>query len=93
MMLTLRPEVEARVMREAVRHGLSPEEYANQIIDERLSEAEQERRGKLIAMLQAWNEEEANDSEGFDDEFFKMLDEDRTSERKLFPPELKGISW
>ena len=23
----------------------------------------------------------------------RVLDEDRPSERKLFPPELKGISW
>ena len=30
---------------------------------------------------------------GYDDEFFQRLDADRPSDCKLFPPEMKGISW
>ncbi|MGH9424993.1 MAG: hypothetical protein ACRD2L_01610, partial [Terriglobia bacterium] len=53
----------------------------------------QERADKLAELFRQWNEEEVDDSEALDDEFFKMLDEDRPSFRKLFPPEMKGITW
>lgn len=93
MTLVLAPQVEERLKQEAARCGLPPDEYANKVLDEHLSQAERERREQLIAMLQSWNEEEVDESEWLDDDFFRQLDEDRTSARKLFPPELKGISW
>lgn len=93
MTLTLTPELEERVKREAARHGLAPDEYAQQVLDEHLSEAERERREKAVAMLQAWIEEDEESDEEYDEEFLQMIDEDRLSDRKLFPPEMKGISW
>ena len=93
MILTLAPELETRVKIESARRGISPDEYAAQVIEENISEAERERREKAVALLQSWIDEDENSDEAYDDELLKMLDEDRLSERKLFPPELKGISW
>ncbi len=93
MTLTLAPELESRVKIESARRGISPHECAAQVLEAGISEAERERREKAIALLQSWIDEEENSDEGYDDELLKMLDEDRLSERKLFPPEMKGISW
>lgn len=45
-------------------------------------------------MLDRWLEEadEAEDKEAYE-ELTKAIDEVRPSHRKLFPPELKGITW
>ena len=93
MTLTLAPELESRVKIESARRGISPIECAEQVLEAGISEAERERREKAIALLQSWIDEEENSDEAYDDELLKMLDEDRLSERKLFPPEMKGISW
>ena len=93
MTLTLTPELETRVKIESARRGISPDEYAAQVIEETISEAERERREKAVALLQSWIDEDENSDEAYDDELLKMLDEDRLSERKLFPAEMKGISW
>ncbi|MGH9855669.1 MAG: hypothetical protein ACREBD_38025 [Blastocatellia bacterium] len=91
--LTLAPELGFRLKQEADRRGLPPEQYALEVLDEHVAQVARERAEKLAEMFQQWNEEEVDESEAFDDDFFRMLDEDRTSARKLFPPELKGISW
>jgi hypothetical protein len=45
-------------------------------------------------MLREWRSEEAaeEDREQYE-AFLCALDDDRPSNRKLFPPELKGTSW
>jgi len=91
--LALAPEFEQRLKQEAERKGLPPEQYALRVLDEHLTQAEREQRESAIALLQSWIDEGPDSEEGYDDEFFRMLDEDRLSDRKLFPPELKGISW
>jgi hypothetical protein len=91
--LTLAPELEFKLKQEADRRGLPPEQYALEVLDEHIAQAARERAENLAEMFRQWNEEEVDESEALDDEFFRMLDEDRTSARKLFPHELKGISW
>jgi len=92
--LTLAPELEFKLKQEADRRGLPPEQYALEVLDEHISQAERERREKLVALIQSWiDEDEVSEEEGYDDEFLRMIDEDRPSYRKLFPPELKGVSW
>ena len=93
MTITLTPELEFKLKREAGCRGLPPEQYALEVLDEHLDNSLQERVEKVAEMFRQWNEEEVDESEALDDEFFRMLDEDRPSYRKLFPPELKGISW
>jgi len=91
--LTLQPEVEQWLIQRAAQRGLLLEEYAQQVLHEHLSQVERERREELMAVLESWDKEDADAEEGYDTEFFQMLDQDRLSDRKLFPPELKGISW
>lgn len=55
-----------------------------------------ERNKRAIALLQSWidaSEEEIAEQKETWEFLVRALDEDRTSDRKLFPPELKGISW
>ncbi|HZF40808.1 MAG TPA: hypothetical protein VE715_18450 [Blastocatellia bacterium] len=91
--LTLAPELEFKLKQEADRRGLPPEQYALEALDEHVAQAARERAENIAEMFRQWNEEEVDESEALDDDFFRMLDEDRPSARKLFPPELKGISW
>ena len=94
MIVTLIPEVETLVQREAVRQGLSLDEYANQVLRQQASAADQERREQAVALLQSWiddgDEEEQKETGEY---LIRVLDEDRLSDRKLFPEEMKGISW
>lgn len=38
-------------------------------------------------------EDESNATDAASDEFFRLLDEDRPADRKLFPDDLKGVTW
>ncbi len=91
--LSLPHELEFGLKREAGCRRVSPEQFALEALNEYVAQSLQHRVEKLREMFRQWNEEEVDESEALDDEFFKMLDEDRPSDRKLFPPELKGISW
>lgn len=95
MTLQLTPDLERRLTEEAQRHGVAPNEYGLQLLDERLPPPS-DRRAALIALLQSLrdvDEEGARKQRETGEYLIRVLDEDRTSERKLFPPELKGISW
>jgi plasmid stability protein len=90
--ITLPPDLEARLKLEATRRGLSPEACAAQVLDQHLPPATQ--AAVLQALFGDWEaEDKANEDDVSADEFFQALDEDRPSDRKLFPPELKGITW
>lgn len=93
LQLTLPPKLEERLRQEAERHRQPSEEVALRLLDEYLPPLE-ERRAAAIALLHQWIEEDAP-TEGAEeeDEFFRHLDASRTSNRLLFPPELKGITW
>lgn len=87
--VALAPELEEKVNREAARQGLQLNEYVAKALAEYTSLSEQQQK----QFVPSWILPSNDPSEGYDDEFFRMLDEDRMSDRKLFPPELKGISW
>ncbi len=90
--LTLTPDLEERLNQEAQRAGLPADEYAVQLLDKQLPP--RNRRAELMTLLQTWIDEgKSAKSEQNDDEFLRMIDKDRPSERKLYPPELKGITW
>jgi hypothetical protein len=91
--LELSDEQQRRLEQAARSRGLSVSEYAARLLDERLAEA-QHRREEAIAMLQSWRKEgDPEEERQAYEELTKALDEDRPSCRKLFPPELKGITW
>jgi hypothetical protein len=90
--ISLPPELEERLRQEAQRQGLSADAVTLRLLDEHLPRPE--RTAAFLAMLKQWQEEdESTRDEDGDYDFFEALDAARTSNRKLFPPELKGISW
>ena len=90
--LNLSPELEQYLLQEANQHGLSVEEVALQLLSNSL-----EVKGKqteAVNLIQSWleNDEEIEQKET-GQYLIQALDEDRVSERKLFPLEMKGITW
>lgn len=90
--LDLSADLEQRLNAAAQAQGVAPSEFAVQVLDEKLSDAD--RRQRAIALLKSWREQGNAEQQRETMEFLiQALDEDRTSDRKLFPPELKGVSW
>jgi hypothetical protein len=88
----LTPELEERLRREAERNGVPEAECIVRILDAHLPCVS--RRAQAVAMLQSWLDgKDADDQRETGDYLVRVLDEDRLSERKLFPPELKGQTW
>lgn len=96
LQINLPSELHERLRQEGERRGQSIEEVMLRLLDEHLPPPLDARRAAAIAMLHQWMEEDAaitpEESEQAE-ELFRNLDADRTSNRPLFPPELKGISW
>lgn len=90
--LQLSDELQDRLAAEAARRKMSVEELSLQVLDHAV--APRERQRDAIALLQSWiddgDEQEQRETGDF---LIKALDEDRLSNRKLFPPELEGITW
>ena len=53
----------------------------------------QEGTARLGTMIQSWIKEDGGEQRETFDHLVRALDEDRLSNRKLFPEELKGKSW
>jgi hypothetical protein len=48
----------------------------------------------LISLLRSWAEEEDAEEQRETGEYLiRVLDEDRLSDRMLFPAELRGVAW
>ena len=90
--LHLPPELEQRLIQEAQRQGLSLDDYAVALLNKSVSPAD--RRTELISLLQTWIDEGDPEEHRETGEYLiRALDEDRLSDRPLFPPELKGVTW
>jgi hypothetical protein len=90
--LSVPPELEKRLLEGARRHGLAIDQYTLQILAQHLPSNEQ---GKgLVALLQSWiDEPDADEQKQTGEYLLRSLDEDRLSDRKLFPPEMEGVTW
>ena len=52
------------------------------------------RREELVALIQSWLDEgDAKEQRETGDYLIRVLDEDRLSDRQLFPSELRGVTW
>jgi predicted DNA-binding protein len=92
IVLTLPERLEQRLKEEAERLGLSVDEYALQLLEKHIPQ--KERRKEAIDLIQSWiDEPDATEQIETGEYLIKALDEDRLSERKLFPLELKGTTW
>jgi hypothetical protein len=90
--LTLPPDVERRLQAAASSRGVGPEEYALGVLQRDLSS--QSPQSDASAVLQSWIDQGDPDEQRTTYEYLtRVLDEDRPSDRKLFPPELKGLTW
>ncbi|WP_224092595.1 hypothetical protein [Nostoc sp. MS1] len=53
-----------------------------------------EKKTKLVNLLQYWIDEDDTEEQKETGEYLiQALDEDRLSNRQLFPVELKGVTW
>ena len=90
--LALPHDIEESLLREAARMGVPSDEYAMRILEQHLIPTS--RQSQAIAALQAWRDEAAErDRAEPDNQLLQALDADRLSNRPLFPPELKGMTW
>jgi hypothetical protein len=90
--IELNPELEQRLAREADRRGIPAEALTLELLKEHLPT--KDTRSELVALLQSWVEEgDAEEQQETGEYLIHALDEDRLSDRKLFPAELKGITW
>ncbi len=90
--LHLPPELQQRLTKAAKRQGLAVDKYALQLLEEQLPR--QDRNAALVMLLQSWIDHgDAAEQQETGEYLLRVLDEDRLSDRKLFPPELKGVSW
>ena len=87
--LELSPVLETRLAQEAAVQGMPIEKYAIRVLEQ--GHPAVARREELAAELQAWIE--AGSLEQPDDDVLQQLDADRPSNRRLYPPELKGVTW
>jgi hypothetical protein len=89
--LDLTTDLEQRLVDEAGRRGIAPDQFVLEVLRERLPT--QDRGKQFGALLQSWMEEDRNEQRDTFEYLVKSLDEDRPSQRKLFPQAMKGISW
>lgn len=90
--LNLPPELEQYLAQQAQQQGISIETYTLQILEECI--LPKENQSKLVNLLQSWMDEgDADEQQETGEYLINALDENRLSNRKLFPIELKGITW
>ena len=72
--------------------GISADAYALQLLNKHLPPKDY--RADLTSLLQEWIDgDDVEEQKETGSYLVRVLDEDRLSDRKLFPPELKGITW
>jgi hypothetical protein len=90
--LNLPPELEQYLFEKAKEKGLSIEAMALQLLTSSL--LKNQKQADAINLLQSWlGDEEAEEQQETGQYLIHALDEDRLSDRKLFPDEMKGITW
>lgn len=90
--LNLSPELEQYLLQEADQQGLSVEAIALQLLANSI--LLKQKQSKAVNLLQSWiDDEDVEEQQETGQYLIHALDNDRLSERKLFPLEMKGITW
>lgn len=90
--LNLSPELEQYLSQEANQHGLSVEALALQLLTSSIRL--KQKQTEAVNLLQSWLDSEDEEEQQETGQYLtQVLDSDRLSDRKLFPAELKGITW
>ena len=89
--LNLPPELEQYLLQEAKQQGLSVEAVTLQLLTNSI--LLRQRQIEAVNLLQSWiDDEDVEEQQETGQYLIRALDEDR-SERKLFPLEMKGVTW
>ncbi|MGL5075240.1 MAG: hypothetical protein ACRDBG_05290 [Waterburya sp.] len=90
--LNLPPELEQYLLQKANQQGLSIEMLTLQILADSI--LLKQKRTELVNLLQSWiDDEDIQEQQETGEYLINALDRDRLSDRKLFPPEMKGKTW
>ncbi|AFZ59015.1 hypothetical protein H6G54_23645 [Anabaena cylindrica FACHB-243] len=90
--LSLPPELEQYLIQEAQQQGLSVETYTLGLIQKSI--LQKEKQLKIVNVLQSWiDESDEQEQQETGEYLINALDENRLSNRQLFPVELKGVTW
>ncbi|WP_416672077.1 hypothetical protein [Egbenema bharatensis] len=90
--LNLPPELEQYLLQEAKRQGLSVEALSLQLLANSIQL--KQKQAEAVNRLQSWMDEDEDEEQQETGEYLiQALDEDRLSDRRLFPLELKGVTW
>lgn len=90
--LDLPPELEQYLLQEAEQQGVSIETMTLQLLAK--SFQFRQNQAEAVDMLQSWIEDEDVEEQQETGEYLvQVLDEDRLSDRKLFPSEMQGSTW
>ncbi|ELP52233.1 MULTISPECIES: hypothetical protein [Microcystis] len=90
--LNLTSEIEQYLSQKAREKGLSLEAYVLKLLKDTI--LEQEKQTKLVNLLQSWiDEEDEQEQQETGEYLIEALNQDRLSERPLFPAHLKGVTW
>jgi len=90
--LNLPPELEQYLLQQAEQQGVSVEAMTLQLLTQSLQR--KQKQAEAVDMLQSWIEDEdIEDQQETGAYLVQVLDEDRLSDRKVFLPEMQGITW
>ncbi|HYU34095.1 MAG TPA: hypothetical protein VEW48_18220 [Thermoanaerobaculia bacterium] len=89
--IELNPELEQRLGREADRRGVPVETLTIELLDQHLPV--EDRKAELVSLLQSWIDGDTEEQRETGKYLVHALDEDRLSDRKLFPADLEGTTW
>ena len=90
--LDLAPELEQYLLQQANQRGLSIEALALQLLVGSI--LLKQKQTQAVNLLQSWmDDEDLEEQQETGQYLIQALDEDRLSERKLFPLEMKGVTW
>jgi len=90
--LNLTPELEQYLYQEAKQQGLSIEAMTLQLLTQSL--LFRQKQAEAVDVLQTWiDDEDIEEQQETGEYLIQVLDEDRLSARKLFPLEMKGVTW
>ncbi|MDF5719834.1 MAG: hypothetical protein PUP91_04970 [Rhizonema sp. PD37] len=92
LLLNPTPELEAYLAKEARRQGLTVEALALQVLKQHA--LFKDKQTQLVNVLQTWlDDDDIQEQQQTGEYLIQALDEDRLSKRKLFPTELRGVTW
>ncbi|NEQ14773.1 MAG: hypothetical protein F6K44_13345 [Moorea sp. SIO3E2] len=90
--LNLPPELEQYLFQEAKQQGISLEAITLQLLANSI--LVRQKQAEAVNLLQSWiDDQDIQEQQETGQYLIHALDQDRLSERQLFPIEMKGVTW